>query len=37
MNRSECLFSVGFTNSLITKGTFTNYQSEYDKDTQLRN
>ena len=37
MNRSEYEFSVGFTNSLITKGTFTNNESEYDKNTQLKN
>ena len=31
MNKSECYLRVGFTNSLIYKETFTNYQSEYYK------
>lgn len=37
MNKSEYHFQVGISNLLIIKGTFTYYQSEYDKDTQLKN
>lgn len=37
MNKSECLFRPLKTKALIIKQTFTNIESEYGKDTQLRN
>ena len=37
MNRSECLFRPSIIKALRIKQTFTNNESEYGKDTQLRN
>ena len=37
MNKSEYHFQVGISNLLIIKDTFTNNESEYDKNTQLKN